>query len=150
MPVELIPSCHYFENNYVGSIARNALFDCSFWTLNDRAKLRIPRTSNFCEGWHNRFSKSIKYTKPSKPPLLKFLIGIFAEQNITENRLEKYNCDEHLTLQKKKPRIIDGRIRCIVYEYKRNFIGRNLHVSGFGLYKSRNEKLGEKKEVRGS
>jgi hypothetical protein len=118
MPVDLIPLCHYFEKNYVGSIARNALFDCSFWTLNDRVKLRIPRTSNFCEGWHNRFAKNIKYTKP---PLWRFLIGILAEQNITENRLEKYNCDGQLTLQKRKPRIIDGRIRCIVKEYKRNF-----------------------------
>jgi hypothetical protein len=86
--------------------------------MNDRVKLRIPRISNYCEGWHNRFSKNIKYTKP---PLWRFLIAILAEQNRTENRLEKYDSDGQLTLQKKRTRIIDGRIRSIVKEYKRQF-----------------------------
>jgi hypothetical protein len=65
LPIELIPLCHYFYKNYVGCIARKGIFECGFWTMNDRLKLRIPRTSNYFEGWQNRFSKKIKYSKLS-------------------------------------------------------------------------------------
>jgi hypothetical protein len=117
MPTDLIPLCHYFEKTYVGSIAKTPLFDPSFWTIHDRVKKKVPRTSNFCEGWHNRFAKCIKYTKP---PLWRFLIGILAEQTRSENKLEKFASDGKLKLMKKKSRAIERRLISIVKEYKRH------------------------------
>jgi hypothetical protein len=118
IPHDLIPLCHFFEKAYVGSMASKPLFDPSFWSINCKVRKRIPRTSNFCEGWYNRFMRCIKY---SKPPLPRFLVGILVEQNRTKNRLEKYELDGKLTLQRKKYRAIHNRIRGIVKDYRKFF-----------------------------
>lgn len=81
-PKELMPLVEYFETVYVGTTANRATFDPHILNLHEWVQKGIPRTSNLIEGWHNRFRRSLKI---SKPPFWRFLLALLHEQNRTEN-----------------------------------------------------------------
>jgi len=51
---EMRPLVKYFGQTYVG-VYNEPTFSIEFWNLSDRILLNIPKTSNFVEGWHNKF-----------------------------------------------------------------------------------------------
>ena len=69
----------YFESNFVGfymyvttgrgarsfteRVYKEPRFKIKWWNCFDRIELKIPRTNNFVEGWHNGFQKNIKNTR---------------------------------------------------------------------------------------
>lgn len=115
-PEELYPLAEYFESTYIGSTIRDPTFDIEIWNLNGRVKQDIPRTSNFIEGWHNRFQTFLKTTKPQ---MWRFLLALLLEQHRTENRLENWSCTGILKLQLKKYRENDKRIKKRIKMYSK-------------------------------
>jgi len=88
---DLKPLAQYFEYTYVGTATSEPLFSISFWNVYDRVKYNVPRTSNFIEGWHNKFQKLLKTHAPT---MWKFFFCMLTEQNNTENVFQKLNSGE--------------------------------------------------------
>ena len=92
------------------------LREIEIWNLNARVKNDIPRTSNFIEGWHNRFHT---FLNVSKPQMWRFLLGLIMEQNRTENRLQIFACTGMLKLQRQKYRDNDKRVKQRIKAYSK-------------------------------
>ena len=63
------PVLDYFETYYIGELRRGRyrtpMFPHSLWNMHTRVQRNLPRTNNYLEGWHNRFSGMFKECHPS-------------------------------------------------------------------------------------
>ena len=108
IPKELKPLAEYFELTYVGTATRNPMFPIKFWNVHDRVKDGIPKTSNFAEGFHNKFHK---YLKIHRPPIWRFMLTLLQIQQKTENSIRKLTQPGGLPrLQRRKYRHLNEKI----------------------------------------
>ena len=102
------------QPTYVGTVTRDPMFPIEFWNIAERIQLGIPKTSNFAEGFHNKFRKM------HRPPMWKFLYTLLQIQQKTENSIRKFNQPSGLArLRNKKYRQLNEKIveLCFIYEY---------------------------------
>ena len=74
-PKSAINVATYFENSYIGKkladqTRRRAIYPIRIWNMYGRMNLRLSRTNNSVEGWHNAMKSSFSSLHPS---LCKFL-----------------------------------------------------------------------------
>jgi hypothetical protein len=53
----------YCENSYIGIFDKPHFF-ADNWSVHDRIILRLPITTNICEGWNGGFNKSFDVSHP--------------------------------------------------------------------------------------
>jgi len=116
LPAEFDGILKYFKSTYIkGRNGRPPLFSINLWNVYDRVRKKLPRTSNYIEGWHNRFRLSLQSLRPS---MWKFLFVLHKEQERTESLLFKMNFGKALQLQKCKYRQINKNIQNLCKKYR--------------------------------
>jgi len=112
---DLKPLLEYFSSAYVG-IFKDPLYPIEFWNLSDRIFVNVPKTSNFVEGWHNKFQRSIGH---SKPKFWRFLYALLSDQRRNENSLyQLFHQDALPKLQSRKYRHFNMNVRKRVKKYR--------------------------------
>ncbi len=137
LPQELIPLAQYFETNYVGTAVTEPLFPVQFWNVYTRVLDGVPRTSNFVEGFHNKWNGALGLRRP---PMWRFMLLMCKFQQNTENSLNKIEAGGPPRLQRRLQRLRNHRLveTCSLYSSRfktvkfRNWITRiTLHVPDF-------------------
>jgi hypothetical protein len=83
----------YFSRTWIGGFDRRGvrktpLFPISLWNCHASVLADLPKTNNFCEGFHSGFLSLISYQHPTLP---KFVAGLLKQQTLTSFRLELFN-----------------------------------------------------------
>jgi hypothetical protein len=74
----------YIKNNKNKNIYNNAIYDHSFWSVNENILKNIPRTTCTIEAWHRVLNNSTLYPHPN---LAKFVEMIQNEEEITRVKI---------------------------------------------------------------
>ena len=82
----------YFENTYIGErmfdqTRRIPPFPIRIWTMYERIRIKLVKTNNSVEGWHNAIKSSISSLHLSFVKFLKFLQR---EQTFQEAKVAKW------------------------------------------------------------
>lgn len=83
----------YFVNTWIGGFDRRGnrkspMFAISRWNCYDSVLNDMPKTNNFCEGFHRGFSSLLSVHHPTLP---KFVQGLMKQNTISSFRLELFN-----------------------------------------------------------
>ena len=118
-PEEAITVAQYFEETYIGKrlhdqSRRVPQFPIIIWSMYQRVKEHLARTTNNVEGWHNAFQISIACSHPTICKLLKVLQR---EQLLQEAMLTKWEAGE-TRVHTKKEIERNKRIQALVSDYE--------------------------------
>jgi len=109
------PILEYFSQTYIG-VFNDPIFPVEFWNLSDRILVNVPKTSNFVEGWHNKFQRSLQH---SKPKMWRFVYALLCDQKHNENALHKITAgDTKFKLQSRKFRHYNLNVRKRMKKYR--------------------------------
>ena len=86
LPADMANFAFYYENTWIGSSTTAPNFAHDMWNQHDASIMRLPRSSNIAEGWHNGFAQMLSCTNPS---IWKFLDCLRSEQSLTDAKLTK-------------------------------------------------------------
>ena len=117
-PESAINVATYFETNYIGKkladqTRRTPIYPIRIWNMYGRMNLRLSRTNNSVEGWHNAMKSSFSSLHPS---LCKFLKYIQREQAFQEAKLIKWEAGDVPT-RLKESIARDERLLHLVTDY---------------------------------
>ena len=101
---EMDPILEYFEKSYIGTLRHNGqrrtpLFTPLLWNVHDSTLQNEDRTNYSQEGWHRKFSSTIDCHHPT---IWKFLDGIFVEQAMMEQCVERENAGHEAPKKRRK------------------------------------------------
>ena len=117
---EMDPILEYFEKSYIGTLRHNGqrrtpLFPPPLWNAHDSTLQNEDRTNNSQEGWHRKFSSTIDCHHPT---IWKFLDGIFVEQAMIEQCVERENAGHEAPKKRRKYEDRDKRLRAILRSFE--------------------------------
>ena len=117
-PESAINVATYFETNYIGKkladqTRRTPIYPIRIWNMYGRMNVRLSRTNNSVEGWHNAMKSSFSSLHPS---LCKFLKYIQREQAFQEAKLIKWEAGDVPT-RLKESIARDERLLHLVTDY---------------------------------
>ena len=118
----------YFERTWLGSPSTVPLFDRFLWTQFDSLLAGLPPSKNIVEGWNNGFFQSLVGT--SNPTLWTFLTAMKQEENLTFAKRVKMRMNEQPEPKKRKWRLYDERLACIVSDFEIYVPMDHLHCIG--------------------
>ncbi len=94
---------------------RQPLFAISIWNCYDGVKEGIPKTNNYVEGWHRKFSTLLGADHPS---IWKFIDNLKNEQSLNELELNQLISGTHPIQRNKTYKDVAKKISNIVGKYQ--------------------------------
>ena len=113
----------YFESTYIDEMRRGRRlpprFPHAMWNMNMRIQQDLPRTNNDLEGWHNRFSGSLRELHSH---IWKFVEGLQAYSSLNHHRMTQLLAGAPNPPQRRVYHGITERILLLVHGYNNNNI----------------------------
>jgi len=86
----------YFLDTWIGGFDRSGdrkapLYPITLWNCRSSVLEGLPKTNNFCEGFHNGFSSMLTAHHPT---LNKFVGGLLKQQTLTTFRLQQFQTSQ--------------------------------------------------------
>ena len=131
VPSKIHEFISYFERTWLGSPSTVPLFDRFLWTQFDSVLAGLPRSKNIVESWHNGFQSLVG---TSNPTLWTFLTAMKQEENQTFAKRVKMRMNEQPEPKKRKWRLYDERLTCIVSDFENYDPMDYLHCIGEMLF----------------
>lgn len=109
----------YFENTYIGRVARNrrrpALFPPALWNMHQRVLDDLPRTNNGCQGINDGLNR---LTGAAHLTLSKIVDVFKLSNNLNELELSQLEANRPPKKKRTKYAELDARIKSVVSEYQ--------------------------------
>lgn len=115
-PVELVPLLDYFEDTYIGRLARNGrrrppLFPHTLWNVYHRTISGVGRTNNFAEAANRQLQQEFGVDHPT---IFKFIDGLKRYQSNRDKIYEDFVAGKNPTEKRLKYVQADNRIMVVV------------------------------------
>ena len=114
LPADMESFTRYFENTWIGTSTARPMFSHDMWTQHEASLMKLPRSTNMVEGWHNGFHSMLQCNNPT---LWKFLDTLKAEQALTDLKITKRKHRERPEPRAPKWVRYDGKLQKIVNSF---------------------------------
>lgn len=114
----LVEFIQYFERTWIGTVFRHrkvpALFSIGLWNCFHSILEELPKTNNFCEGFHSGFSGTLGAAHPT---IYKLIDAFKSEQGNTTVRMEQLIAGKVLAPPDRRYEELNKKLRTIVEQY---------------------------------